>query len=140
MRSTPLIAGAVIAHAGRVLLIRRATPAGALLWSCPSGKVDPGETASQAAAREAHEEAGVTVAPLVVLGSRVHPVTGWPVVYVACRLLSGTARAASPREVAEVAWVPSARLREYVPGGVYAPVRAWLGARWLTDESPRFGR
>jgi 8-oxo-dGTP diphosphatase len=123
---TPTVAGAVIADAGRTLLIRRASPAGALLWTFPSGKLDPGESASVAAAREAREEAGVTVAPLVVLGSRLHPATGWRVVYVACRLLDGVAHVASPREVAEVAWVPSAELRGFVPGGVYPPVRGWL--------------
>jgi 8-oxo-dGTP diphosphatase len=118
----------VIAHAGHVLLIRRASPAGALVWTFPSGKLDPGESASEAAAREAREEAGVSVAPLVVLGSRVHPATGWRVVYVACRLLDGVAHAASPREVAEVAWAPLAELDGFVPGGVYAPIRGWLEA------------
>lgn len=125
---SPTVAGAVIADAGRVLLIRRATPAGALLWTFPSGKPDPGETAAQAAAREADEDAGVSVAPLVVLGSRLHPATGWRVVYVACQLLAGVAHAASPREVAEVAWVRPAELDGFVPGGVYGPVRAWLKA------------
>lgn len=124
--STSLIAGAVIARAGRVLLIRRRSPVGALVWSFPSGKVEPGESPSAAAVREALEEAGVTVAPVVALGSRVHPVTGWRVVYVACRLLGGTAHAASLREVAEVAWVPVGGLGGYVPGGVYAPVQAYL--------------
>jgi 8-oxo-dGTP pyrophosphatase MutT (NUDIX family) len=121
-----LIAGAVIAHAGRVLLIRRSTPAGALLWSFPSGKVDPGETASEAAVREAVEEAGVVVAPAVVLGERVHPATGWRVVYVACRLQSGTAHAASPREVAEVRWVRLGEIPELIPAGLYEPVQAYL--------------
>lgn len=127
MPSSPIV-GAVIVNAGRVLLIRRASPAGALLWTFPSGKVDPGETVREAVAREALEEAGVRVAPLVVLGSRVHPATGWRVVYVACQLLSGEAHAASPREVAEVAWVPAGRLAEYVPGGVYPPVQTYLEA------------
>ncbi|MEU6570015.1 NUDIX domain-containing protein [Streptomyces parvulus] len=57
------------------------------MWTLPSGKVDRGEFTSEAAAREAYEEAGVPVAPLVALGSRMHPATGWRVVYVACRLL-----------------------------------------------------
>ncbi|MER6135106.1 NUDIX domain-containing protein [Streptomyces sp. NPDC001815] len=126
MGSNGAVAGAVIADAGRVLLIRRRSPEGSLVWSFPSGKLDPGETPSDAAAREAREEAGVTVEPLVVLGSRIHPVTGWRVVYVACRLLSGEAHAASPREVAEVRWVPFGRLAEYAPGGVYPPVQAYL--------------
>ena len=126
MPSSPTVAGAVIADAGRTLLIRRASPAGALLWTFPSGKLDPGESPSDAAVREAAEEAGVAVSPLVVLGSRVHPVTGWRVVYVACRLLDGVAHVASPREVAEVAWVLPAELGGLVPGGVYGPVRGWL--------------
>lgn len=122
------VAGAVITHAGRTLLIRRASPSGALLWTFPSGKLDEGETASDAAVREASEEAGVTVSPLVVLGSRVHPVTGWRVVYVACRLVGGVAFAASPREVAEVRWVSPVELGGLVPGGVYPPVQGWLEA------------
>ncbi|HEY9408455.1 MAG TPA: NUDIX domain-containing protein [Jiangellaceae bacterium] len=124
--SSPTVAGAVIAHAGRTLLIRRASPSGALLWTFPSGKLDRGESPTDAAVREAAEEAGVGVAPLVVLGSRVHPVTGWRVVYVACRLLAGEAYAASPREVAEVHWAGLAELPGLVPGGVYGPVQAWL--------------
>lgn len=128
MTHSPIVAGAVIAQAGRVLLIRRTSPAGALVWTFPSGKLDPGESPSEAAVREASEEAGVRVAPLVVLGSRVHPATGWRVVYVACRLLDGTAHAASPREVAEVRWAGLAELPGLVPGGVYGPVQAWLDA------------
>ncbi|NUS14078.1 MAG: NUDIX domain-containing protein [Streptomyces sp.] len=120
------IAAAVITHAGRVLLVRRASPEAALLWSFPGGKLEPGESASAAAVREASEEAGVTVEPLQLLGERVHPVTGRPMVYVACRLLSGMAHAASPREVAEVRWVWPGEIPELNSGGVYRPVRAWL--------------
>jgi 8-oxo-dGTP pyrophosphatase MutT (NUDIX family) len=118
----------VVVDADRVLLIRRSTPAGSLLWTFPSGKVEPGETAGEAAAREALEETGVTVEPVLLLGERVHPVTGWPVVYVACRLLSGTAHAASPREVAEVRWARLGEIPELVPGGLYAPVQTYLDA------------
>lgn len=126
MKASPAIAGAVVAHAGRVLLIRRVSPEGALVWSFPSGKVEPGESAAQAAVREAGEEAGVIVAPVVVLGARVHPDTGWRVVYVACRLLAGTAHVASPREVAEVRWARLGKIPGLVPGGVYGPVQAYL--------------
>ncbi|MFE1841650.1 NUDIX hydrolase [Streptomyces sviceus] len=121
------IAGAVIADGGRVLLIRRNAPAGALLWTFPSGKVETGETAHQAAAHEATEEAGVIVAPLVILGGRVHPDTGHRVVYVACRLLSGTAYPASPREVAETRWVRLGKIPELIPAGLHGPVQAYLG-------------
>lgn len=123
--TTP-IAAAVIPHAHRVLLIRRTSPEAALLWSFPAGKLHPGESPIEAAAREALEEAGVTVAPLRLLGERVHPATGRRMFYVACRLVSGTAHAASPREVAEVRWVGLSELRELIPGGVFAPVREYL--------------
>ncbi|KAF5990939.1 NUDIX domain-containing protein [Streptomyces mirabilis] len=127
-----VIAGAVIVRAGRVLLIRRSAPAASLLWTFPSGKAEPGETARHAAAREALEEAGVVVEPVSLLGERVHPATGWPVAYVACRLLSGTAHTASPREVAEVRWVRLGEIPELVPGGLFAPVQAYLEAQ-LTE-------
>ena len=72
------------------------------------------------------EEAGVVVEPLRVLGERIHPVTGWRVVYVACRLLSGTAYAASPREVAEARWVARAEIVGLIPDGLFGPVEAFL--------------
>jgi len=122
----PPVAATVIVHSGRVLLICRRSPAGPLVWTFPSGKVDPGEFPSAAAAREALEEAGVTVAPLRLLGERVHPDTGRRMFYVACRLVSGTAHAASPREVAEVAWVDLGGLRELVTGGLFGPVQEYL--------------
>jgi ADP-ribose pyrophosphatase YjhB (NUDIX family) len=121
-----LVAGAVVVDAGRVLLIRRASPAGSLVWTFPSGKVEPGETPLEAAGREALEEAGVVVEPFTVIGERLHPVTGRRVVYVACLWLSGEARAASPREVSETAWVPFHELPDYIPGGVYGPVWEYL--------------
>nr|WP_237548549.1 MULTISPECIES: NUDIX domain-containing protein [unclassified Streptomyces] len=37
-----MIAGAVVQHEGRVLLIRRAVPEGDLVWQFPAGKVDGG--------------------------------------------------------------------------------------------------
>ncbi|AKZ60276.1 putative MutT-like protein, oxidative damage repair protein [Streptomyces ambofaciens ATCC 23877] len=126
MGSGGTVAGAVVVEGGRVLLIRRRVAVGELLWTFPSGKVEQAESVRSAAAREAMEEAGVVVAPTVVLGGRVHPVTGWRVLYVACRVLSGTAGVASPREVAEVAWVGAAGLRGLIPGGVYGPVRGYL--------------
>ncbi|MER7201917.1 NUDIX hydrolase [Streptomyces sp. CB01635] len=122
----PTIAGAVVGHEGEVLLVRRAVPEGDLVWQFPAGKVDPGETQEEAAVREALEEAGVVVEPLTIIGERLHPVTGRRVVYVACRWLSGAARAASPREVAEAAWVSMDGLAERIPGGVYGPVWEYL--------------
>jgi 8-oxo-dGTP diphosphatase len=125
----PLIAAAVIVRDGRVLLVRRRVAEGSLSWQFPAGKVEPGETAQEAAVREAAEEAGVVSAASHVLGERVHPVTGRRVTYVACDLVSGTARAAAKDEIAKVAWCGGRQVRARVPSGAFArPVQAYLDA------------
>ncbi|MET9073895.1 NUDIX domain-containing protein [Streptomyces sp. NPDC004232] len=126
MTEAPGIAAAVIVHDGRLLLVRRRVAEGSLSWTLPAGKVEPGETVGAAAVREALEEAGVTVEPVRFLGERVHPESGRRMSYTACRLLAGTARAASPREVAEVAWVTRAEVAELIPGDLYSSVQEYL--------------
>jgi len=54
--------GAVIIHAGRVLLVKRARPPRRGRWALPGGSVKLGETLRQAVEREVGEETGVTVA------------------------------------------------------------------------------
>lgn len=55
-------AGAVVLDpAGRLLLVRRGREPSLGLWSVPGGRVEPGETPAQAAAREVAEETGVQV-------------------------------------------------------------------------------
>lgn len=56
-----VVAGVLRDQAGRVLLGRRPDHAHqGGLWEFPGGKVEPGETAAQALARELHEELGIT--------------------------------------------------------------------------------
>ncbi len=57
-----VVAAALVDASGRVLMQRR--PAGkahAGLWELPGGKVETGETAAAALARELHEELGIMV-------------------------------------------------------------------------------
>lgn len=122
----PLVAAAVVIGAQGVLMIRRRVPEGPLLWHFPAGKIEPGESAVDAAVRETDEETGLDVVAGGILGSRVHPQSGWPMVYVACALLDGTPRPVNPLEVAEVAWVRLAEIPAYVPDGVFPPVQAYL--------------
>ncbi|MFI6856530.1 NUDIX hydrolase [Streptomyces sp. NPDC050416] len=119
---------AVIVAGGRVLLARRAIAEGGLVWVFPGGKVEPGEGPEEAAVREAGEEARVLVEAVRVLGERTHPDTGRQLVYVACTLVSGAARAGSTREVAEVAWASLSDLRKLVPQGVHGPVQEYLNS------------
>jgi ADP-ribose pyrophosphatase YjhB (NUDIX family)/GNAT superfamily N-acetyltransferase len=58
-------AGAVVLDTGRLLLVRRANPPDAGLWSLPGGRIEPGEEPAEAAARETLEETGC----LVVVGA-----------------------------------------------------------------------
>jgi len=54
-----LAASAAVFRGPLVLLARRAANPGAGLWSLPGGRVEPGETLVEAAARELMEEVGV---------------------------------------------------------------------------------
>lgn len=57
-----LVAGAVVEHDGRILLLRR--PGDDFMggiWELPSGKVEPGESLDRALAREVEEETGLRV-------------------------------------------------------------------------------
>ncbi|TLU72276.1 NUDIX domain-containing protein [Lichenicoccus roseus] len=50
---------AVVLRANRILLVQRRNPPDAMLWGCPGGKIETGETIASAALRELLEETGV---------------------------------------------------------------------------------
>ena len=62
MRVARDVVGVAILEEGRLLAARRAhPPALAGLWELPGGKVEPDETAQQAAGREIEEELGCVI-------------------------------------------------------------------------------
>ena len=122
------IAAAVIVSDGLVLLVRRRVKECELSWQFPAGEVEPHEAGDEAAVREAYEETGLEVRAISGLGRRVHPHTGRTMLYVACDVLNGTARAGDAEEIAEVAWCDRAALATYVPYPLHGPVQEYLAA------------
>jgi 8-oxo-dGTP diphosphatase len=91
--------------AGRVLSVRKR---GTTRFMLPGGKLEPGETPAQAAAREIGEELGVSVAPheLVLLGEFEAAAANEPGHLVRCTVFTHPARIV-PRadaEIEELSW------------------------------------
>jgi 8-oxo-dGTP diphosphatase len=61
---------AAVFRNGRVLIVRRAQPPAAGLYTLPGGVVELGETLAEAAVREVWEETGLDIEPLVLVGYR----------------------------------------------------------------------
>src|SRR5699024_9120389 len=65
-----VVVAGVVVRDGAVLAARRTYPPQlAGFWECPGGKVEPGETETDALARELAEELGISVA----VGERIGP-------------------------------------------------------------------
>ncbi|WP_371348479.1 NUDIX hydrolase [Ancylobacter sp. IITR112] len=118
-----LAASTAVFRDGHVLLARRGQAPARGLWTLPGGRVEPGETLAQAAAREVMEEVGVACHILGVAGAldiiqrdaagelRAHFV----VVSHAARWVEG--EAAIGPEAAEVGWfLPAALPTETTEG------------------------
>lgn len=56
-----IVTGSIVRHAGKILLCRRAIEPRVGFWTLPAGFMEVGETAEQAAMREAREEANAEI-------------------------------------------------------------------------------
>jgi len=137
MRPTVAV-GVLLLDADRVLLVRRANPPGAGLWTVPGGKVELGETLEQAALRELAEETGLacTLGPIVEVLDRMVRADDHTLAFhfVILDFLgsapTGTLRAGS--DSTEARFVPLASLSDYPLTDGLAPVIA--RARAMRDR------
>ena len=112
------VVGAVIVNDGLVLCAQRG-PAGALpgLWEFPGGKVEPGEAARDALAREIAEELGcvIEVGDEVTTTSHEYDFGVVTLTTFWCRLVEGTPDLTehagitwlAPAELDTLAWAPA---------------------------------
>ena len=101
-----LVVGVIPERRGRILLLRRAIEPRRGFWTYPGGFMEIDETVEECAAREAHEEVGVSVRVLDLIGvySRPGPHPGPGIVSIVYR---GTVAAGRPhisREALEARW------------------------------------
>jgi 8-oxo-dGTP diphosphatase len=74
-----LAVGAIVFHAGKVLLVKRGRPPAKGQWAIPGGTVKLGESLQEAAQREILEETGIAVeakAPVHAIDTVVRDSTG----------------------------------------------------------------
>lgn len=102
---------------GRLLSVRKR---GTHAFMLPGGKLEPGETPLEAAAREAHEEVGVEVGSLELLGEFSSAAANEPgatltsTVFTAV-LPHGPGRVVASGEIAELRWLDLRNLPSDVP-------------------------
>ncbi|KQP17877.1 CoA pyrophosphatase [Pseudorhodoferax sp. Leaf267] len=83
-------------------------------WSLPGGRIEPGESAAEAALRELHEEVGLRLDGSAVLGLLDDFVTRSGFVITPVVVWAGPARATLVADPAEVASIHRVRVQEFM--------------------------
>lgn len=99
-------AGAITEHEGRLLLVRHLRPGRYDFWVAPGGGVKGDESYENAAAREVHEETGLTVSvgKLLYIEDLVNPECRFVKFWFAATLVGGQFDFSHPEAKAEHVW------------------------------------
>ena len=123
----PCVGAVVKDGQGRLLLIKRGHEPGAGLWSLPGGRIEPGETDTQALVREMLEETGLTVEPGRLIGRVQRPGLNGAVIDIrdyAATVIGGTLRPGD--DAADARWVRVADLGSLeVTEGLAEALTSW---------------
>jgi ADP-ribose pyrophosphatase YjhB (NUDIX family) len=129
----PKVAVGVVAERdGGILMTRRAHEPKVGEWSFPSGFVDAYEDVRAAAIREAHEETGITVQLLSLLGVYQEPESR--VIFLAFAARAGPGEPVPSDECQEVRFFPANALPPPAFHHDPAIIAAWR--QWRADHQP----
>jgi 8-oxo-dGTP pyrophosphatase MutT (NUDIX family) len=119
-----IIVAAIVTSSEGVLITHRVD--GTPPWGFVTGKIESGESPEDAAVREVKEETGLEVRIGDRIGDRVHPATGWTVIYMGAVPTEGTDIFVGDRgELDDVKWASLAEALELLPD-MFGPAHEYL--------------
>lgn len=104
----PCVGGLVYDPSGRLLLVQRANDPGRGRWSVPGGRVEPGETDTEALVREMAEETGLVVVPGHLVGQVIRG--QYKITDYRCTVVGGELQAGD--DALDARWCDAAGLTE----------------------------
>jgi 8-oxo-dGTP pyrophosphatase MutT (NUDIX family) len=134
----PQPAAAVVVHdpaRGVLLIWRHRFVVDTWGWEIPGGRIDKGETAEDAAARETLEETGWRPGSLRLIGA-YHPLAGSVDQTFNVFLADGAAHEGDPHdrnETERVEWVPVPGVRELIRAGEISDGYSLTGLLWALE-------
>lgn len=138
-KSREIVLGIIIKD-GKVLVGRvrpdKQEAFGDIEYVFPGGKVDPGETPTQAVEREILEETSLEVEVNQEIDRRVHPITNYVTIYFDCQYIIGDPdfSFAPDADLDKLMWIEPAKLEKYMPS-LNPKVKEYLLTKALDNHS-----